>query len=174
MRWSVVEENSVFVCASTALWGDRFASWRDSVRVFRGDCGCCVHPQCVLSSSWWSPRDCPCPRISEEEEGAVGSISAVRLWKEVCAHALGRWIRVCCVLPWEWLRRCMWSPGVTGWRSVWFVKEWRVCWIPVVIVVWITRGVPPIPLLSLSMHCHWISLAFTAIGEGKCENRNSV
>ena len=42
-------------------------------------CWCCVHPQCVLSSSWWSARDCPCPRISNEEEGAIGSLSAVRL-----------------------------------------------------------------------------------------------
>ena len=50
----------------------------------------------------------------------------------------------------------------------------NVCWIPVVVVVSITGGVSPIPLLLLSIHCPWISLAFTAIGEGKGENRNSV
>ena len=48
---------------------------------FRVDCWCCVHPQCVLSSLWWSARDCHCPRISDEEEGAIGSFGAVR-WRK--------------------------------------------------------------------------------------------
>ena len=50
MRWRVVEEECVFVCASTVLRGNRFAGWRDSVHVseravgavFIRDVRCCL------------------------------------------------------------------------------------------------------------------------------------
>lgn len=41
-------------------------------------------------------------------------------------------------------------------------------WIP------FTGGGSPISFLLVSIHCYWITIAFTAIGEGKGENRNSV
>lgn len=41
-------------------------------------------------------------------------------------------------------------------------------WIP------FTGGGSPISFLFVSIHCYWITIAFTAIGEGKGENRNSV
>ena len=81
-------------------------------------------------------------------------VSVARVFATLCVKSWCCWLRqrVVCLLD---SRRCS---SVTECHSG----------------VSFTGGGSPISFLLVSMHCPWIVLAFTAIGEGKCENRNSV
>ena len=153
------------------------------MRAFRGYCGCCVHPQCVLCSRLRGrvhvivparasltkrkvPLDPSALSGCEEKRGfsvscpcVAGSESALCLAvREFATLRMKSWCR--------WLRQRVVCGRV---ECLLDSNRCRVSqWIP------FTGGGSPISFLLVSIHCYWITIAFTAIGEGKGENRNSV